>query len=175
MTKSFPQRKSPRLRDYNYSQSGAYFVTICTNQRRHLFGAVDAGVMHCGRLGQIAEYELQLIPQRWRHIDLDLFVIMPNHIHAIIIISDRENVGTAFLPSAETPSKQPILGHVIGNYKAGVTRLAHQQQLIKASELIWQMRFHDHIIRNEAGLNHIRDYVLHNPELWQQDKFYSGE
>ena len=170
--KPFPQRKSPRLRDYDYSQSGAYFVTICTNQRRHLFGEVDAGNMRCSRLGQIAADELQVILQRWPHIELDLFVVMPNHVHAILIIYDTETVGTAFLPSAALSSKQPILGHVMGSYKAGVTRVARQQALIEADDLIWQERFHDHIIRDEDGLNHIRNYVLYNPESWERDTFY---
>ncbi len=170
--KSLPQRKSPRLKDYDYSQAGAYFVTICTHQRQQLFGSIDAGIMHCSSLGEIAEYELQQIPQRWPNIDLDLFTIMPNHIHAIIIISDTATVGTAFLPSAHSSSKQPLLGQVIGNYKAGVTRIARQQRLIEPDDLIWQERFHDHIIRNEEALNYIRNYVLHNPESWERDRFY---
>lgn len=128
--------------------------------------------MHCSRLGEIAEQELKLISQRWPHIELDLFTIMPNHVHAIIVIFDVESVETAFLPSAISPSKQPILGHVIGSYKAGVTRVARQQRLIKDNQLIWQERF---IIRNEEGLNHIRNYVLHNPKIWESDIFYGDE
>ena len=116
MTKSFPQRKSPRLQDYDYSQSGAYFVTVYTNRRRHLFGAIEVNIIHFNRLGQIAEDELQLLPKRWPQIDLDLFVVMPNHVHAIIVIHDVETVGTAFLPSVDLPSTNPILGHIVGNY-----------------------------------------------------------
>ena len=77
------------------------------------------------------------------------------------------------LPSAVSPSKQPILGHVMGNYKAGVTRVARQQKVIEAHELIWQERFHDHIIRSEESLNPIREYVLNNPALWREDTFYT--
>lgn len=175
MAKSFPQRKSPRLQDYDYSQSGAYFVTICTNRRQHFFGAIEASIMQSSRLGQIAEDELQHLPQRWPQIEMDLFVIMPNHVHAIIVMQDVGAVETAFLPSVSPSSSNPILGHVVGSYKAGVTRIARQQQLATANEVIWQTRFHNHVIRNEAGLNHIRNYVLHNPELWEQDKFYGNE
>jgi putative transposase len=173
--KPLPQRKSPRLRDYNYSQSGAYFVTICIHQRLHLFGDIDNSIMHRSGLGEIAEQELRLLPHRWPQIEIDLFIIMPNHVHVIIVNFDAETVGTAFLPSANSSSKRPTLGHIIGSYKAGVTRIARQQRLIEVNQFIWQERFHDHIIRDEDGLNHIRNYVLHNPESWEQDTFYRNE
>ncbi len=87
------QRKSPRLQGYDYSQAGAYFVTICTHRRQHLFGEVRAGEMMLNASGEIAHDELQKITHYWDFADVDLFVVMPNHIHAIIIIDDTP-VGT---------------------------------------------------------------------------------
>lgn len=162
MNQSFPQRKSPRLKGYDYSQSGAYFVTICTHQRQYLFGDIQNDAMHRNDLGRIADEELLLLPKRWQTVDIDLYVVMPNHIHAIIV-----------LDTAETDGKNavPTLGHVVGSYKAGVTRLARRDGLHEG--LLWQTRYHDHIIRSEKSLNYIRQYVHHNPARWEEDTFYS--
>lgn len=88
--KSLPQRKSPRLQGYDYSQPGAYFVTICTHQRLHCFGEVIEGSMNLNRLGEIASELWFALPQHHPGIELDAFVVMPNHIHGIIVL-----VGTA--------------------------------------------------------------------------------
>jgi len=196
--KQFPQRKSPRLRGYDYSQEGAYFVTLCTHNRSSLFGDVINGEMLLSSVGEIAQQEIEKIPEYWsRLVDIDMAVVMPNHVHIIVIL-----VGTAFLPSASLPSENtssasytgatvgttflpstdaqkpdtqkrvPTLGNVIGNYKAGVTRLARRYMGDDCS--IWQKRYHDHIIRNEESLNKIREYALYNPARWQDDTFYSS-
>jgi len=173
------QRKSPRLQGYDYSQSGVYFVTICTYARQHLFGEVCDGEMILNSSGEIASEELQNIPLRWTEVDIDLFVAMPNHIHIIIILSPDEIVGTAFLPSADNQNGQtgdaqkgvPTLGQIIGNYKAGVTR--RLRQIADLSDIrVWQERYHDHIIRSENTLHRIQEYVLHNPKFWTEDIFF---
>ena len=166
-----PRRKSPRLHAYDYSQSGAYFVTLCTSQRIACFGAIANGIMIFSPLGAIAHRELMRIPERWSNIDLDLFVVMPNHIHAIIVI-DNAVVGTPFLASEPLADGAPTLGQIIGAYKAGVTRLARAQTLLDADRL-WQGRYHDHIIRSESDLRRIREYVINNPARWREDTFYS--
>jgi putative transposase len=175
-SKPYPRRKSPRLKGYDYRQEGAYFVTICTAQRTPLFGDIVQNEMHLNTLGIVAHEELQSIPERWQTVDLDLLVVMPNHVHAIIVL-----VGTAFLPSADNNIKEtdtkngvPTLGHVLGSYKSGVTRIARQRQIIDDSAKIWQVRYHDHIIRDERSLDFMRRYIVANPARWQEDTFYGN-
>lgn len=158
--KSYPQRKSPRFKDYDYSQDGAYFVIVCAHLRQCHFGTIEADTMQFTALGEVAERELQLVPQRWSTVDVDLFVVMPNHVHVIVLLWGH----------GDSISKQRTLGHVMGSYKAGVTRLARLQGLIDEGYPLWQERFHDHIIRSEYELNRIQEYVLHNPALWAEDQ-----
>jgi putative transposase len=147
------------LRGYDYGQNGAYFVTICAHERQHLFGDVVDDVMHLNALGQIAETFWNSIPQHYPTVELDAFVAMPNHVHGILLLTGDV-----------TDEQRPTLGHVIGSYKAIVTRTIRQQT--GTQQVVWQKRYHDHIIRNADSLKRIRQYVLHNPALWQQDTFY---
>ncbi len=154
---SLPQRKSPRLPGYDYAAAGMYFVTICTHQRQHLFGAVHDGEMVLSAAGEIAHRELFRIPDYWRgRVTVDCGVVMPNHVHVILAIAT---------PDAVT------LGKIVNGYKGGTTRHIRQANE-NAEQIVWQSRYHDHIIRDEAGLNQIRQYVTQNPALWQQDTFY---
>ncbi|HUN09506.1 MAG TPA: hypothetical protein PLQ56_23075 [Aggregatilineales bacterium] len=181
---SLPRRKSPRLKEYDYRQAGAYFVTICTVKRLELFGTINDGVMALSPLGQIASEELLSLPARWQSIDLDACVVMPNHVHAIIVIEADAQDGKNAVPTDGSaadaknrvptdPSATPSLGSIVGNYKAGVTRFARSANLIDDAQSIWQTRYHDHIIRSEGSLNHIRAYVEQNPARWSEDTFYS--
>lgn len=136
-------------------------------------------------MGDIAEQRWYDLPNHFEQVVLDGFVVMPNHIHGIIFIMDtsadsvnadtidgvpteaRKHVGTASMPSA-----RPKLGTIIGTYKAAVTRYANRV-LENPPSKIWQSRYHDHIIRNEADLKRIREYVVYNPQKWEADTFYS--
>jgi REP element-mobilizing transposase RayT len=159
--RSYPQRKSPRLQGYNYALSGAYFVTICTHERACLFGAVNAGEMQLSRVGQYAASCWLAQPEHFANVDLDAWVMMPNHLHGILVIdSDRE------------PSSTVTLGAILNTYKGAVTRMV--RRLPGCAELrVWQGRYHDHIIRDEGRLNTIRQYVMDNPARWQEDIFYT--
>ncbi|MBA3874149.1 MAG: transposase [Anaerolineae bacterium] len=166
MTQSRPVRRSPRLQSYDYSQEGAYFVTICTHHREPLFGKIQSGELSLSAMGNAAFEDWQKIPSHYPSVELDGFVVMPNHIHGIIFL-----VGEGFIPPAvATPPKSIYLSQVIAGYKAGVTRQINRINSYTSS--IWQRSFHDHIIRSEPELNHIRHYVANNPSLWEQDKFY---
>ncbi|MEL6152046.1 MAG: transposase [Chloroflexota bacterium] len=172
MNEQFPQRKSPRLQGYDYTQSGAYFVTICTYQRVHTFGHIHDDTMVLSACGKIACRELESMPDYWGdRVDIDLFVVMPNHIHVIVLL-----VGTRFSASgfvADGQKAVPTLGHVIGAYKSGVTRMARKSGAISKYDTLWQTRFHDHIIRNDRELNDIRSYVVNNPAQWREDTFFT--
>lgn len=156
----FPQRKSPRLQGYDYSQSGAYFVTICTHQRSNFFGQIVNDVMHLNSWGGVAEDSWAQIPDHFPTVELDVYVVMPNHVHGILILDD--------VPT----QKAPTLGVVVGSYKAAVTRAINRQGLNPEQWRIWQERYHDHIIRSDKTLSTLREYVANNPARWHEDKFY---
>jgi REP element-mobilizing transposase RayT len=173
-------RRTIRLKGYDYTQSGAYFVTICTHERVCLFGEAVDGAMALSHAGEIAQARWFAIPHHHPNIELDAFVVMPNHVHGIVII-----VGTGSAPSTvlSTGSTLPIgvdnagvvptvsLGTVIGSYKSGVTRRIREDR--QQPELpIWQSRYYDHIIRNEQDLNRIRQYIDANPASWEADSLY---
>jgi len=162
MTQSpYPKRKSPRLKHHDYSEDGAYFVTICTSNRDYHFGDVVEGKMILSAYGHLATACWLLIPRHYRQVQLDIYVVMLNHVHGIVILNQRNLF----------PEKRRDLGHIIGTYKAAVTRQINQLETSIVG-CLWQERFHDHIIRNEADLNRIREYVVNNPKLWEQDTFY---
>jgi REP element-mobilizing transposase RayT len=158
---TLPQRKSPRLQGYDYSQSGAYFITICTHQRQNLFGEVIDGVMHCSQAGDIAMACWHIIPNHYPAVELDAFVVMPNHIHGILVL---DGDGKQF---------KTVLGRVINGYKGAVTARIREQ--IDSNLVAWQGRYHDHIIRDERGLNLIRAYVENNPAKWSNDSLFGTE
>lgn len=157
--KPLPQRKSPRLPGYDYSSTGAYFVTICTHQRLNLFGEVVDGVMCLSDAGQIVYDCWQSIPEHYLDVDLDAFVVMPNHTHGILFLQ------------GENDQFKTLLGRVMNAYKGAITAQIHAQRLFDG--IVWQDRYHDHVIRNEDSLNRIRHYVHNNPSLWSEDTFFS--
>ena len=162
--KRLPQRKSPRMQGYDYTQSGAYFITICTHQRQHIFGNIDNGVMTLSDAGKIARVRWLALPQHHSDIALDAFVVMPNHVHGIVIMQSE-------------PSSSPMtnhltsksLGTIIGSYKSSVTRHIRKTLTKFEHEVIWQGRYHNQIIRNQRDYEPIVQYVATNPARWQED------
>ncbi len=147
--------ESSRLKDWDYSIPWWYYVTICTKDMKCWFGEIKKGKIFQSDLGKIAEHIWKEIPKHYVAVELDYYVIMPNHIHGIIIINDVE---TGHAPSLQI--KQPTLGNVIGSFKSAVTKWARQNGY---SYFKWQPRFYDHIIKNENDLRRIRTYIQHNP------------
>ena len=152
----YPQRKSPRLQGYDYAQSGAYFVTICTHKRAHWFGHITGGLMMLPPMGQIAADCWAAIPDHFDVVELDVAVVMPNHVHGIIVLTGG---GAA-------------LGTIVGTYKAAVTRLI-RRECSAPPDTVWHTRYYDHIIRNERALERIRKYIIYNPARWQADRLYT--
>jgi REP element-mobilizing transposase RayT len=153
-----PRRKSLRLPGYDYSQTGAYFVTICVKSRECLFGAVISEEMIVNELGRIVQSYWQNLANHFSHIDLDYFMVMPNHLHGII-----------FLVGAGSPRPQLPLGNLIGYFKFQVTKKINEF-LKTPSTQIWQRGFYEHVIRNEESLNRIREYIMTNPSRWYLDR-----
>ena len=162
---TLPKRKPTRLADYDYSRDGAYFITICTHNRKNLFsnivgqGLAPAENKLCP-FGEIAERELKNIEKRYANIKIDKYIIMPNHIHAIIII-ETKTAGA---------SPCPTLSDVVCAFKSITTRKCH---LINKNQKIWQTSFHDHIIRDKCDYLKIWNYIDTNPQKWSEDCFYT--
>jgi putative transposase len=159
-----------RLRGYDYSRPGAYFVTICTFQRFCLFGEITADTVRLTALGNAVENTWRAIPGHNPHVELDSFVVMPNHVHGILCI--REYVGAKHaspLPVGYGGSSRGSLSAIIQGLKSSVSRGAHRQGSI-THRPIWQRGFHDRVIRDEAELERIRSYIEENPLRWSLDE-----
>jgi len=164
-------RRSIRLKGYDYTQSGAYYITIVTYQRQHLFGEVINGVMRLNKLGQIAHNEWFKTAELRPYVELyeDEFVVMPNHAHGIIWIHNALGHGVA-VPQREQFGK-PVshsIPTIVRAYKSAVTyainTLQHQRGAV-----LWQRNYYEHIIRDEKDLQAKRDYILSNPLNWEDD------
>lgn len=170
---SYKLQKQYRLKDYDYSSDGFYFVTLCTQDREDYFGQIIDCKMQLSQIGYVAQKCWLEIPGHFPFVKLDEFVVTPNHIHGIIIVIDN-SVGTqnfAFLQiKNEYQNKfgpqSKNLSSIIRGFKIGVTKYAKNNNIYFA----WQSRFHDRIIRDEQELNRIRHYILLNPEKWETDR-----
>lgn len=164
-SKKFPQRKSIRLKGYSYSHKGAYFITICVKGRRSILsGIVGCGVHDAPQIilseyGIIAKKYIDTMSQRYDNIFIDRYVIMPNHIHMIIIVQDNNGSSQAPNPTNETVPK------FISLFKRYCNR--------EYGENIWQRSFHDHIIRDDNDYQKISSYIENNHLKWSADCFYT--
>lgn len=163
-------RRSIRLKGYDYSRAGAYFITVCTHHRECLFGEIIDGEMKWNECGETARRCWLEIPHHFPHVELDEFVVMPNHVHGILVIVEND-VGAnnhSPLPGA-TPFRSPsrAIGSIIRGYKIGVTKWFHQNTDI---HLVWQRNYYEHIIRDERSLHRIRQYIRDNPQHWHLDQ-----
>ena len=177
-------RRSIRLKGYDYTQPGAYFVTICTFQRAHVFGEVVNGEMILNVSGKIARDEWFKTAALRPYVKLyeDEFVIMPNHGHGVIWIMDDGNDARALhgntqsraerrsAPTTPTKSVAPrSLGAIVRGYKSAVTYAINTHEKIRGS-VVWQRNYYEHIIRNDRELKNIGWYILNNPLNWQLDR-----
>jgi len=174
-------RRSIRLKGYDYSQPGAYFITICTYQKICLFGDIFAGEVHLNPFGMIASRELARLPQRFPNMTIDEAIIMPNHIHAIWII--RKERGTAEREIDTDPSSisrarteqfgKPVSGSIptiVRSYKSSVAMRIHRMRGVPSGP-IWQRNYYEHIIRNDAEWGKIQAYIKANPSRWDNDEY----
>jgi putative transposase len=163
-------RRSIRLQRYNYANPGAYFVTICTQGQKCLFGEVTNGEVRLNESGTVVTNCWQWLPSQYRHVDLDEWVVMPNHFHGIIILSDDGDVcrGGSRTAPTEAVRRKP-LGGLIGAFKTVSTKEINELRGSRGSPL-WQRNYYEHVIRNENELNKIREYILSNPLQWALDR-----
>jgi REP element-mobilizing transposase RayT len=187
-------RKSIRLKGYDYSQAGAYFITICCHDRACLFGEILDHKMVLNEWGIIAQNEWFKTTEIRKNIELGDFIVMPNQIHGILIINEMgrgeshspnnsnniingeshspnnsNNIikGECNSPLRRSPSNN--IGAIVRGYKSSVTK---QLNLLNIGCAVWQRNYYEHIIRNEQSYQTISNYILNNPAQWQGDKFY---
>ena len=163
---SLHHRKSIRLKGYDYSQSGLYFITICCHNNQCRFGKIINGEMQLNEFGLIAAEEWEKLPDRYSNTELDVYQIMPNHLHGIVHIID---VGAIVVTQPE-----PTCNDMIGAYKSIVFNAC--LEVFKSKNQImgklWQRNFYEHIIRNGKSYTTISNYIINNPATWNSDKFY---
>lgn len=170
-------RRSIRLKGHDYSQSGAYFVTICCQNRKCLFGEIIDREMVLNEGGDIASLCWREIPNHFPHVGLDEFIIMPNHLHGILMVNNSvgaNNYSPLQIPvtmTVQTPRRASgtsrTIGSIIRGFKIGVTKWFRQKT---GMHNVWQRNYYEHIIRDEKELNHVRKYILDNPLQWQFDR-----
>ncbi len=169
--------ESTRLKDWDYSRYGYYFVTICTKDKKHFLGDIIGDKMQLSEIGEIVAEEWQNSEKIRGYVKLDEWVIMPNHLHGIVIIQNENNVEThghaslhrhiPFGDAFNASLQRSNLSNVIRGFKSATVRKIHKKGFVNFA---WQSRFYDHIIRNEKELHEIREYILYNPLKWQLDE-----
>lgn len=165
-------RKTIRIPRYDYSQPGYYLVTVCTKDREECFGNFENEQIKLSNIGIIAEQCVRDIPNHFNNAELDEFVVMPNHLHAIIVLRDSDGRGAinraptkGGFAGNNNPMGKHSLGEVIRWYKG---RCAFEIHKIN-SVFSWQPDYYEHIIRNEQSLQRIREYIQNNPMQWELD------
>lgn len=188
------ERKHIRLRNYDYSSDGLYFITICIKDRQNYFGEIQNDEMILNEIGKIAHEYLNEISNHFSHVEMDEFIVMPNHVHCILNLDKSDDVGTRHVVSlsenTETPVgtshvmslqsqpqfnqfSKPIPGSVsviIQQYKSSVKRWCNKNT---HEYFQWQSRFHDHVIRNSESYERIKNYIINNPANWNDDSLNS--
>jgi REP element-mobilizing transposase RayT len=170
-------RHSNRLRGYDYSKEGAYFITICTQNQECLFGEILDGRMVLNDAGKMIQSVWDELPQHYPGVDIDAFVIMPNHVHGILVFENRVGAGSPCPKDrincdtgkgAGTAPLRKTLGSVVAYFKYKSTKSINKFQDTSGCRL-WQRNYYEHIIRNEDDLNRIREYIIYNPVQWITD------
>lgn len=161
-------RRSIRLQDYDYKRAGAYFITIVTQNHKCMFGEIVDGEMRPNDWGQIVQDEWENSRQIRREIELDVFIVMPNHIHGVVVIADGLGRATGRSPLQSGPSRRS-LGAFVGGFKAVVTKRINARRGSPGTP-VWQRNYFEHVIRSEDSLNRIRQYMLDNPMRWEFDR-----
>jgi putative transposase len=191
------RRRSVRLRGYDYAKEGMFFVTICCQDRIHFFGEVENKEMQLNDFGKIAHDEWEKLPERWPHIALGAYQIMPNHMHGVLLINHPsipddlftaihseylKEHGSSFVPGKIHFSKfqwdtRPYIGQIIGAYKSIVSTACLKLHKEKHPDVwldkIWQRSFDDRIIRSAEAFEKISHYIIKNPAKWVEDEFFN--
>ena len=168
-------RKHIRLPGWDYSSEGVYFITICCHEGESFFGKLIDNKMVLSEIGKMASYFWKEIPVHFKHVKLDEYVVMPNHIHGILIL-DYSLVGTRHGVSLQrigtNQFSKPVensVSVIVNQYKSSLKRWCNQNGY---KSFQWQSRFYDHIVRDENSIDLVREYIKSNPANWYSDKMF---
>jgi len=186
-------RKTIRLKGYDYSQNGVYFITVCIQGREKLFGEIENKKIHLNDTGKMIDAQWNILSNRFGNIRLDAYIIMPDHFHGIIeIVNATKNVGAPLVGAldmediinnnqnvANVPNSNSTIGDIIGAFKSittheyinGVKNYNWRLFNIK----LWQRNYYEQIVRDENALNKIREYIINNPYNWEMDELFLME
>ncbi len=169
-------RRSIRLPGFDYAEAGAYFLTICTYAREPLLGEIHNEEVHLSEAGHIAHGEWLHSAKIRPSVTLDEFIIMPNHVHGIVVITRVVGAHScAPLPDAPLTRRQPhSLSSFVAQFKATATRRINEMRGTPGTQ-VWQRNYYEHIVRNDEELERIREYIRNNPAHWEDDDYYIGE
>jgi len=156
MSAKMSARKNPRLPGYDYSQAGAYFVTICTKNRKWFLGEIRKGVMRPSKAGKMVLSVWQKLPDRFPNMSIDEHIVMPNHLHGVVIIGDNQDDASA-----------ASLGAMVRAFKA---LTASKIRSDGEADFGWQRNYFEHVVREERSSNRIREYIQTNPLRWHLDR-----
>jgi putative transposase len=179
-------RKSIRLKNYDYSQAGLYFITICTEHRHCLFGTTQNDNMALHDAGNMIDNQWHELPNRFPSVILHKYVVMPNHFHGIIELvgaipcgcPDRADTSPATTIVADRAGTRPVptLGDVTGAFKSLSTneyiKNVKRNNWQRFAGKLWQTNYYEHVIRNEESYSKIAEYIQNNPLNWREDKYY---
>jgi REP element-mobilizing transposase RayT len=176
-------RRSIRLRGFDYRREGPYFVTICTSDREQLFGEIVGGVLRGNRLGEIVRKEWCRSEELRSEVVLDEFIVMPNHVHGIVFLDQHVSTAThrnvedrvgahGNAPSPVASRRPKSLSTFVSGFKASTARQINNVRGTPGAQ-VWQRNYHDRIIRDDAELDRIRAYIAANPENWRNDEYYT--
>jgi REP element-mobilizing transposase RayT len=172
-------RRSVRIKGYDYSSPGAYFVTLCVNRRKCTLGRIAVNEIRLSSIGRNVKQYWEGIPDHFPQVLLDEFIVMPNHMHGIIIITDTPCRGTACRAPTTDKFGKPTRGSlstIIRSFKSTVTKHVNKQKSkgmarrSHAENSFWQRNYYEHVVRGENDLNRIRQYILNNPFCWKDDE-----
>ena len=166
MENCFPKRKHPRLKNFDYSNAGAYYITICAHNRRCLFSKIVGGGDNPAQLiylpfGKVAEEQLHLLENRYPSLKIDQYVIMPNHIHVIFTLGEQVKLDC-----------KPSICDIVCAYKSLTTKACKQ---LRPIDKLFQTSFYEHVIRDSRDYDEIAEYIANNPKQWELDHLYSKE
>lgn len=162
------KRRSIRLAHYDYSQCGAYFITLCVHDRACLFGAIVEGSMNLNHLGELVVSEWQRTAHIRANVEIDQFSVMPNHLHGIVVITDFGR-GVSHTPSEKLRSPSQTLGAIVRGFKAATTKRINEVRQTPGAA-VWQRNYYEHVLRNDDELGRIQQYVINNPLQWALDR-----
>jgi putative transposase len=177
------KRQSHRLKDYDYSSPGYYFVTIVSYRRLLFFSEIVAGEIQLRHIGKIVEKCWLEIPKHFQSVTLDEYVVMPNHFHSIVNIVEHQNVGARHIVSslrrqaspysANDQNTKPMgthsLGAIIGSFKSATTKQVRRLGLTNQKS-IWQRNYYEHVIRDDEDYQRFVQYIQFNPINWEEDQ-----